>query len=722
MNSLRPKCRLFERGGLSFRAALVVVAAAVALPVPGFARVAEYRLVVHEKKVGFGGGEVDAIAINDSIPAPTLEFDEGDTARIVVKNDLDTETSIHWHGVLVPPEMDGVPLVSFPPIPAKSEFVYEFPIRQAGTYWYHSHTDLQEQRGLFGAIVIHPREERYQVDRDYVLVLSDWTNRNPNEILRLLRAGNDFDSIKRDAVQHVWGALRRGRLPDFLHREWQSMPENEIGDVAYDAFLVNGQPQASLAAEPGETIRLRVINAGSATYFYLQFAGGPMKLISADGIDVDPIDESRVLIGIAETYDFLVTLPRAGAFEFRATAQDGSGHAAAFLGSGEKVTAPDVPPPDYYRNAMSAGYWRAMMNTAYRVGGGVTTRAADGSPAERSKAMPGMAMEGASGMHMKGMAPPDPERPEAPYAKLRALAPTTLPAGRPVREITLNLTGDMERYVWSINGKVLSEDHLIRIRKGEIVRFVLDNRTMMHHPMHLHGHFFRVLNGQGEYSPFKHTIDIPPMRTQVIEFAADEKKDWFFHCHVLYHLEAGMARVVHYEGTEIDPALAAIRPKLYRDPAYAYGEVALLSQMTEGTVEVSNTRNILSADWELEWDTQDYEVELTYDRYVNRYLSLFLGGDLEADDDAVAVFGLRYLLPFNIRARFWVDSRGDVRPGAHKELRLTRRVVAFADAEYDTDTGWEWFSGGELVLTRRFSLVGQYHNEYGGGGGFRVQF
>jgi len=439
-------------------------------------------------------------------------------------------------------------------------------------------------------------------------------------------------------------------------------------------------------------VRLRIINAGSSSYFYVQFAGGPMTLVAADGQDVEPIELDTLLMAVAETYDVLVTVPEGGAFEFRATAYDGSGHVAAVIGKGDRVAAPEVPKPDYYRNTMNAGYLRAMWRTAWDVGGGVELLPPDETPP---------AMGAMPHGHMK-MGAAVPGRPPPPYEKLRSPDDTRIPGPRPTRVVELNLTGDMDRYVWSMNGKILQPSNTIRIKKGERVRFKLSNRTMMNHPMHLHGHFFPV-----------------------IEFDANEEKDWFFHCHVLYHMKSGMERIVHYEGTEVDAATLAVRPRLYDDSWYAFGSASVLSQMSEGSAEISNTRNIFGVGWEVGYKNREYDVTGAYSYYVNRYLSPFIGvnayRETDSGQDVRGVFGLSWLLPLNIRTSIWVGTDKSFRWSAGKEIPITRRLVGFAETEYDTVTGWDWASGGEFILTRHLSLYGQYSSEYGAGGGLRLR-
>ena len=247
--------------------------------------------------------------------------------------------------------MDGVPYISFPPIAPGTTFTYEFPIRHAGTYWYHSHSALQEQSGVYGSIAITPRngDPRYPDLKEHVVVLSDWTDEDPHEVMRTLRAGNEYYSLRKRSGQSMLGAWRAGRLKDYLVRELQRMPAMDISDVAYDRYLVNGRPEQDLAVQPGERVRLRLINGAATTFFHVEFAGGPMTIIAADGQDVEPTDIDRLLISVAETYDVLVTVPPHGRFELRATSHDRAGRASLWLGSGPDHPAPLVPAPDLYQ-------------------------------------------------------------------------------------------------------------------------------------------------------------------------------------------------------------------------------------------------------------------------------------------------------------------------------------------------------------------------------------
>jgi len=742
----------------------VLVFMSFALPVS--ASTVEYTLTIEKAIINMTGRPASAMMINNSIPGPVLRFKEGDLARIHVHNQMDEETSIHWHGILVPPEMDGVPFISFSPIAPGTTFTYEFPIRQNGTYWYHSHTMLQEQIGVYGAIVIESYGKPRRADRDYVVLLSDWTDEAPGEILRTLKRGSEWYALKKRNGQSILGAARLGLLGNYLKLELQRMPPMDISDIAYDRFLINGSPEIALPAEPGEIVRLRIIDGSSTTYFNLEYAGGPMTIIGADGQDLEPVEEKRLLIAVAETYDVFIRVPASGAFEFRATAHDGSGHASAWIGAGARHPAPDVPKPNLYHvmghislksifsftpagamgmpdNAVDEGafdepgmlmttgmqHMHSMQPAVMEHRGHGAAMDHDATPHSIQLGGAGLLSEDISShpdLAMDGM---DVRRPWPPYDRLRAVKPTTFSEDRQAREIRLTLDGDMERYVWSLNNKPLFETDSIPVRKGEVVRFILINRSMMHHPMHLHGHFFRVVNNQGDYAPLKHTVDVAPMSTTVIEFDANEFGDWFFHCHLLYHMESGMARLIHYEDYSPDAAVALIRRKLYHDPWYFIGKTDLLSNMTGGFLTLSNTRNIITGRWEAGWhkaDELDWEGILTWERYVNGFLSAFAGADFQGKGDALddvrGVIGLRYLLPLNLNMRAWVDSDGGGRISLEKSFHLTPRLGLYGEAEYDTHARWEGKTGLTYIVSKNISLVLQWHSEFGWGGGVRMYF
>jgi len=517
-----------------------------------------------------------------------------------------------------------------------------------------------------------------------------------------------------------------------------------------------------------------------------------MRIVSADGQEVEPVKETRFLIGVAETYDVVVNIPNIGAYEFRATAHDGSAYASVWIGSGVHHPAPDIPRPNLYHSMGDLNLKRVLsltpagtmgmdddkvkagefdkpvmmgtgpmdMGTSHTKEGVhhmgesgmktgdmkkssdkeknahdrgmpthkriLTEHARDGRRYGRDFGLLASDVSATGNLAMDGM---DHSRPWPPYTKLRAVKPTTFSKESPVRQIRLTLDGDMERYVWLLNNKPLSESDYILIRKGEIVRFIMINRTMMHHPMHLHGHFFRVINGHGRHAPLKHTVDVAPMSTTVIEFDANEFGDWFFHCHLLYHMKSGMARMVHYEDYQISQELTAVRPQLYTDPWYVWAQVDVLSNMTEGSLTLSNTRNIITAVWEVGWqDVEDTEWEgtLTWDRYINRFFTIFAGGNLlgEGDDtdETRGVFGIRYLLPLNVESRIWVDTDGGARVTLDKEFALTPRLMLFGEVEYDTHDQWEGQVGVSYAISKHFSLMAHWHSEFMWGVGFAILF
>ena len=656
----------------------------------------EYELTVSEENARPAGRVVPRLVVNGQSPGPVLRFREGDPVRIVVRNELaDEDASIHWHGLLLPNEMDGVPYLTTPSIPPGGTHTFEFILRQSGTYWYHSHTGLQEQRGVYGAIVIEPREPDLEFDREHVVVLSDWTDEDPDEVMRTLMRGSEWYALRKRNVQSVLGAWRAGALGEFFSREARRMPAMDVSDVAYDAFLANGVEELALDAAPGERVLLRVVNAAASTYFYLSSGLDALVLVGSDGMRVEPVEVRRVLVGMAETYDILVTMPEAPArLELRATAQDGSGHASTWLGAGPARPASDPPPPDIYR--MDEMVQAGLASITPRLGESAGTA----------------------------------ERPVAPYSLLRAVAPTgpLSPGGEEqVRTLTMRLTGDMQRYLWEFDGKTLAEDAVIEVRQGEVLRIELVNDTMMHHPLHLHGHFFRVLNGQGDHAPLKHTVDVPPMGKRIIEWKADEEGgDWFFHCHLLYHMDAGMARVFRYAQEGVEQTPPSFAPGLI-DPLFLVAEGTVQTHMTMGRVKLMSGRDDYYVAWDAglgHSDHDTYEVDLAWSRYVDTNLSTVVG--LRATDEHGArdraFAGLRYRLPYLAHATLTVDSEEDARIELEKDLQLADRLEVFGDVEYDTNTGNEWEAGLGWTLNKTFGLTAGYHSDHGGGFGLRFSF
>jgi len=524
----------------------------------------EYTLTINQAMVNKAGKEVMGMTVNGSIPGPTLEFTEGEYAIIHVKNEMDVETSIHWHGILLPNFQDGVPYLTTPPIQPGTTFTYNFEIRQSGTYWYHSHTMLQEQRGVFGSFVIHRKEKTLDYDKELVLMLSDWTNENPDAVLRNLKRGNEWYQMKKGTSTPLNRVIGRGAFGAQLDFWRQRMEGTDLADVYYPAFLINGEHTVDYPDfKPGENLRLRIINGSASTQFWMTFGGDTTVLVSADGKDVVPVKLNKRFIGVAETYDFIITIPENGRVEFRSMAQDGSGTATAYLGQGDILSAEVLPRPDKIemmqemakmdmkmgahalkfqpnkdeRFEMRDEYGMQMddMKTEDESMHSMHTNA----PQNRSMKKDSMVTDHTKmdhgkikdstmeGMQMDGMAMFS----EYNYDDLKSTTITAYDKTVPVKEILLNLTGNMNRYIWSMNGVPLDEADTIKINNNEVTRMTFNNLTMMHHPMHLHGHFFRVINENGEYSPLKHTVNVPPMKKVTIEFYGndgDEYGDWFF--------------------------------------------------------------------------------------------------------------------------------------------------------------------------------------------------
>lgn len=943
-------------------------------------KVVEYHLYVNDTTVNFTGKRRKALAVNGEIPAPTLYFTEGDSAIIHVHNLMKHEVSFHWHGVLLPNEQDGVPLLNTTPIHGGMTHTFRYRIIQNGTLWYHSHTHVQEQIGLYGALVFYPPTAEPQTGKkEEVLLLSDWRDERPEGIFRSLKRRNEWYAIKKKAVQSWGEAIAKGHFSDKVQMEWTRMPGADVSDVYYQKHLMHGQPERTFEKyRKGDSIRLRVINGSAATYYWLHYSGGKMKVIAADGSNVKPVEVDKILIATAETYDIMIKIPDDGQYEFRATAQDITLSASAFFGSGPQVKAKDIPPLDYMvlMNEMNRMTWMMKgMGMDMKMGlymkmdmskmagtdhgamnmddmnmdhGNMPMDSMDHSKmnmdtTDHSKMNmdsmnhPGMAdttidhskmnMDSAN-QHMnhgntpstqkaptnkkptttstkkpvtkspakkapvkkappkkpapKKPAPkkPAPKKPDphaghnmkmmsyspsansnffnavvthesnieslkkntqsdsysfatsadtipkksssttpmtghnmhnmkipakdtAPKSKsptpmtgmsgiqhssmnmagmqggmqkntkdttrsymLQTMMPktpmtgfdfppgngddivlsydmlvsdsgaTTLPANRPWREVELTLTGNMQRFVWSINGETLSEqDKKILIRKGENVRVVFINATMMEHPIHLHGHFFRLINSRGASAPMKHTFNVNAMHTQVMEFAATEEKDWFLHCHILYHMAAGMATIFSYEGTTSE--VQKEHPKAFEKFKRKHGSqvlpwanASLHSQGTFGTVVLSGRKFQIDQDWKWNWK-KSFELETKFQYFLDKrqFFSAFIGGEYEKNNmrngkevpavekEQIGTVGLIYTLPFFINVEGRVDHRGKLRFQAIREdLPLTTRTrLDFywnTDKEYGIETRY--------IVAKYLALSANYDSDFGWGAGISI--
>jgi len=708
------------------------------------AKTVKYELNIENRSINLSGKkEVDfSVMVNGSIPAPTLEFTEGDTAEITVNNKLQKEeVSIHWHGLLLPPIMDGVPYVNTPPIYPGKSFTFKFQIRQHGTYWYHSHTSVQEQKGVYGAFVIHPKKKTIKVDHDIALVLSDWSDENADKIMKNLRKDGDYYQFKKNSIRSYLGAVQEKSLRSHLSNEWIRMGGMDLSDVGYDAFLINGKKDHQLLiAHPGEKIRMRIINAAASTYFYMALGNAPMKIISADGIDVTETLANEVLIGMAETYDILFTVPEHKNYEFKITAQDVTGSASAWIGMGEKVYAPTKENPNLYASMDHGAHTNhEPHNNNHKVEGAKDeSENADAHSLHRHMkhsmdSHEGQKMEESqdhSGHHGSNQGT---ESFSADTVKtltvddLRAKEKTSFPKDKNIYYLKLVLGGDMERYVWHINGKAIHQDRNIDINEGDVVRFTFVNQTMMHHPMHLHGHFFRVVNQFGDHSPLKHTVDVPPHGTRTIEFYANEPGQWMLHCHNLYHMKSGMARVVKYTSYTPKDEMAEYDKK---DPhlhehIYFNAMVEAATNHAQTFLRLSRTWDTLEGRFETrEYDNLDHaEGDLFYRRWFSNFFNLVIGGTHYteySDDETRGVVGVGYMLPMMIETNILIDHRGKYRFDIERKFQWTKYFYSDVDLVFrqDQDTEfevtlmyadrWDWSAG--LMFTEESVGFGAQYN------------
>jgi CopA family copper-resistance protein len=530
---------------------------------------------IGEMPVNITGKARMATVVNNTMPGPVLRFKEGDEVTINVTNKLSETSSIHWHGIKLPNPMDGVPGLTYAGIAPGETFTYRFPIQQSGTYWYHSHSGMQEQTGLFGPLIFEPQNpEPYHYDREYMVVLSDWTDDDPMTMVSNLKQQSDYyDFQQRTLDNFIKDASRDGLGPTLKDRlMWgdMRMSPTDIMDVtgATYTFLINGQPPAANWTglfRPGERVRLRFINSASMTTFDVRIPGLPLIVVQADGSDVEPVTIDEFRIGVAETYDVIVEPKEERAYTIFAQSQDRSGYARATLATraGMAGETPRMDPPSL-RTMADMG----MANMA-----GMDMSGMSGMDMSKSSNgnMSGMKMSGmmpssnASGVDPKTL-PDNPQvdniamaahsrlneagtgldgngRRVLRYSQLKSIVPVDYPA-EATRDIEFHLTGNMERFVWGFDGKKFSEASPVPVKLGETVRFVLINDTMMEHPIHLHGFLFTLENGQGNRQPLKHTINVKPGERTSFVYTADVPGRWAFHCHLMYHMETGMFRTV----------------------------------------------------------------------------------------------------------------------------------------------------------------------------------
>jgi CopA family copper-resistance protein len=519
----------------------------------------DFDLFIGETPVNITGNPRTAMTINGGIPGPLLRWREGDTVTLRVKNKLNADTSIHWHGILLPANMDGVPGLSFHGIEPNGTYVYQFKVRQNGTYWYHSHSGFQEQSGVYGPLVIDAKEpEPFQYDRDYVVMLTDWTDEDPVSLMKTLKKQSDYYNYNKptvgdfihDVSEKGWGSTVADR------KMWAEMKMNptDLADVsgATYTYLMNGQaPNSNWTGvfRPGEKLRLRFINGSAMTYFDVRIPGLKMTVVAADGLHVKPVSVDEFRIAVAETFDVIVE-PTEAAYTLFAQSMDRTGFARGTLAAKAGLSAP-VPPldprplvtmDDMGMGGMDHGSMAGMDHSAMAMPGMQSH-----PETEKDNPLVDMqAMTTAPKLNDPSLGLRNNGRRVLTYSDLRSTFED--PDGRdPSRTIELHLTGHMEKFAWSFNGVKFSDAEPVRLKYGERVRVVLVNDTMMTHPIHLHGMWSDLEDENGEFMVRKHTIDMPPGSRRSYRVTADALGRWAYHCHLLYHMEMGMFREVRVE-------------------------------------------------------------------------------------------------------------------------------------------------------------------------------
>lgn len=534
-------------------------------------------LTVSYKEVDFAGKTRQAITVNQQIPAPTLHFKQGDHVVISVHNQLDKKTSIHWHGLILPWQMDGVEGITQQAIPPGGTFRYEFTLRQAGTYWYHAHADTQEQEGLYGAFIIDPiHPTAYHYNKDLTVVLSDWSNTPADQIYRNLKKAGDYYSPKFPLqpslakfihdYRKASPAERKALIADYKMMQQMRMSIYDISDVAYDAYLLNGQPPThpwTLLVTVGETVRLRFIGAAGSTIYRVKIPDASLQIVQVQGNDVKPYSVADFEIAPGETYDVLVKIKKNTPYIIYAESLDTRGAAVGALLTQPNQTVdyqqikpfPEPLPVSREMMAnmmMSDSDHATMENMTSHDNIQMDSHSAHSMMAMSQQAMGDMNMDMPTESTLVGdsIAPANTDQATThgtKYQNLTAAVKTNDPNKPIAGIIRMELFGYMDHFVWFINGVPAYKAKPIAIEEGKRYRIIFTDTSMMRHPMHIHGHWFILRNGHGAYDPLLHTIGMAPGATAVADIDADASGQWFFHCHHLYHMESGMARVFQYE-------------------------------------------------------------------------------------------------------------------------------------------------------------------------------
>ena len=667
----------------------------------------------------------------------------------------------------MPNKEDGVPNLTQMPIKPGATHLYKFPIIQHGTHWYHSHSGLQEQIGMYGSFIMNKREE-WDIPT-VPIILSEWTNLKPDNVHRMLHNATDWFAIKKNATQSYAGAIKAGHFKTKLQNEWKRMLAMDVSDVYYDSILMNGKSESTVREvngkflKAGDKVRLRISNGGASSYFWLRYAGGKITVVASDGNDVEPVEVDRLIIAVSETYDIVVTIPAdSTAYELLATTEDRTNSASLYIGNGIKQLISPMPRLKYYEGMKMMNGMMKMNGDLDDMGMNMSLNQMDMNVVmypeitgeEKKKTdtqMDTMAMGDNSHANQ------DQYNSNAMsdivtlnYAMLKSPVQTTLPNST-TRILKFELTGNMNRYVWSLDNKVVSEADKILVKKGENLKLILFNGSMMRHPMHLHGHDFRVLNGQGKYAPLKNIIDIMPMETDTLEFNANVEGNWFFHCHILYHMMSGMGRVFSYENQVPNPLIP--NPKLAQRKLFAddrkfhlMAENDFATNGNDGMAMLQNTRWSINSEWRLGYTKHHgQEIETHIGRYIGKmqWLMPFIGFDwryreIETDKTGVKEYetnifgqtntkdnrrqfsvGVVYTLPMLLQAQAEVYHDGNVR------LQLMREDIPLAKRlrmSFMVNTDKEFMAGFKYIVAKNFALSTHYDSDMRFGAGLTLNY
>ena len=649
------------------------------------------------------------------------------------------------------------------PIEPNSEFVYRFPIIQSGTHWYHSHSGLQEQIGMYGSMILMKKKDdptfRKGIDDipQVPIVLSEWTNYKPENVHRMLHNSSDWFAIKKGTTQSYAEAIRAGHFKTKINNEWKRMLAMDVSDIYYDKFLINGQNERQLPHfKGGDKVRLRISNGGASSYFWMKYAGGKITVVANDGNDVEPVGVDRLIIGVSETYDVIVTIPEENtSYEFLFTPEDRTNSASIYIGKGIKQLVSPMPKLKYFEGMKMMNNMMNMDGTMDDMGMDMSYQKMDMNAVMYPESSPNsskgeeMKTDKDSKMkmnHSKRNVKNDSDIVTLNYGMLKSPSATTLPKEAPVRELKFELTGNMNRYVWSMDNVVLSETDKILIKKDEIVRITLYNNSMMRHPMHLHGHDFRVLNGQGDYAPLKNVLDIMPMETDLIEFEANADGDWFFHCHILYHMMAGMNRVFSYENSEPNPYLPN-KEKAYKKLQAESNQLHFMAQNdfatngNDGQAMFQNARWSFGTEWRLGYhDDHGYESETHIGRYIgkNQWFMPFVGFDaryrkLGHNEVEENLFGqkstkdkrLQFSLGFDYTLPMLVIFQAEMYHDGNFRLQLMREDIPLSQRlrmAFMVNTDKEYMAGLKYIVGKNVGITTHYDSDMGIGFGVNLNY